>query len=262
MSLLTTLFGGALLIAVLYFLLGALRLPNYWRAVVSGGVLLLVYFVMAARNWPGLDAVAMHVAVFIVTAVILTLLNAPRAGSPSKLHWVPKFMIGFFVLLFVIDGAFIYIASNGLPEFIAQRFLPEANKGGANTAFPGVMPHGEDAAKGISAHLKQQAILSRLGWQIEIEGLEGLTLDRATEIKVRAKDSAGMPLRDAQISLALQRPAQREPHRVIPLAQGASGVYRGMLHVVEAGDWLVFIRIRYGQDALELQQPLTLSHRS
>ncbi|MBI5751031.1 MAG: hypothetical protein HZA59_02635 [Hydrogenophilales bacterium] len=157
MNLLTTLFGGAMLIVVLYFVLGMLRLPNYWRAVVSGGALVLSYFVLAARDWPGLDAVAMHVAVFIATAVILNLLNARRAEPSKKLHWAPKVIIGFFLLLFAIDGVFIYVASHGLPEFMAKRFLPEATKGGAHTAFPGVMPHGEDAAKPVNAHLKQQA---------------------------------------------------------------------------------------------------------
>lgn len=157
MSMLITLFGGALLLAVLYFVLGALRLPTYWRAVVSGGALLLTYFVLAARNWPGLDTVAMHVAVFIATAVILSLLNTRRAEPAKKLHWAPKVLIGFFLLLFIIDGALIYIASHGLPGFVAKRFMPDADKGGAHTAFPGVMPHGEDAAKAVNSHLKQQA---------------------------------------------------------------------------------------------------------
>ena len=157
MSILITLFGGALLIVVLYFAFGALRLPNYWRAVVSGGAVLLSYLVIAARNWPGLDVVAMHVAVFIATAVILSLLNARRAEPSNKLHWAPKVIIGFFLLLFAIDGAFIYIASHGLPEFMTKRFMPGADKGGAHTAFPGVMPHGEDAAKAVNSHLKQQA---------------------------------------------------------------------------------------------------------
>ena len=157
MSILITLFGGALLIVVLYFMFGALRLPYYWRAVVSGGALLLTYLVMASRNWPGLDVVAMHVAVFIATAVILNLLNTRRAEASNKMHWAPKVIIGFFLLLFMIDGAFIYISSYGLPEFMAKRLMPGAAKGGAHTAFPGVMPHGEDAAKAVNSHLKQQA---------------------------------------------------------------------------------------------------------
>ena len=157
MNLLTTLFGGALLIVALYFVLGMLHLPNFWRAVVSGGAVLLIYLVLVARLWPGLDVVAMHIAVFIVTAAILSLLHRRRAEQAPKLHWAPKVLIGFFLVLFVIDGAFIYIASHGLPEFIAQRVMPNADKGGARTAFPGVMPHGEDAAKAVNSHLKQQA---------------------------------------------------------------------------------------------------------
>lgn len=157
MNMLTTLFGGALLIAVIYFLLSVLRLPNYWRAVMSGGAMLLAYAVIALRDWPGIDVVAMHFVVFIATAVILSLVNTQRNVPSSKLHWAPKLLIGFFLLLFVVNGAFIYIASHGLPDFLAKRFLPDAKKGGAHTAFPGVMPHGQDAAKGINAHLKQQA---------------------------------------------------------------------------------------------------------
>lgn len=157
MNLLTTLFGGALLIVALYFVFGALRLPNFWRAVGSGGAVLLVYLIFAARLWPGLDVVAMHIAVFIVTAAILSLLHRRRAEQAQKLHWAPKVLIGFFLVLFVIDGAFIYIASHGLPEFIALRVMPNADKGGARTAFPGVTPHGKDAGKAVNAHLKEQA---------------------------------------------------------------------------------------------------------
>lgn len=153
---LITLFGGALLIVALYFALGVMRVPNYWRAVMSGGLMLLAYAVIAARDWPGLDAVAMHVAVFVATATILSLLHARRAEPARKLHWAPKLLIGFFLLLFAIDAGFIYIASHGLPDFIAKR-LPGAEEGGTHTAFPGVMPHGEDAAKAVNSHLKEQA---------------------------------------------------------------------------------------------------------
>lgn len=157
MNMLLTLFGGAVLIAVLYFLLGLMRLPNYWRAVISGGFLLITYFIFATRDWPGLDVAAMHVAVFIATAVILSL-RASRRGEPAKkMHWAPKALIVFFVFLFVIDGVFIYVATHGLPDSLAQHLMPGAKKGGAHTAFPGVTPHGEDAAKPVNAHLKEQA---------------------------------------------------------------------------------------------------------
>ena len=157
MNILLTLFGGAGLIAVLYFLLGLLRLPHYWRAVVSGGALLLTYFAFAARDWPGLDVVAMHGVVFIATAVILSLRGSHPGTAAKKMHWAPKVLIIFFAILFVIDGIFIYVATHGLPDSVAQQLMPGAEKGGAHTSFPGVMPHGEDAAKPVNAHLKEQA---------------------------------------------------------------------------------------------------------
>lgn len=156
MNLLFTLFGGALLIVVAYFALGTLRLPNYWRAVISGGLVLLAYVVMAMRQWPGLDTLAIHGVVFIATAAILSLRGARRTETATKLHWAPKLLIGFFLVLFLVDGALIYIASHGLPAPLAK-LMPNAGQGGAHTAFPGVTPHGEDAAKAVNAHLKEQA---------------------------------------------------------------------------------------------------------
>lgn len=156
MNLLSTLFGGALLIVAVYFALGALRLPAYWRAVLSGGGVLLIYVVIAARQWPGLDTLAIHAVVFIATAAILSLRDARRSERGTKLHWAPKLVIGFFLVLFLIDGALIYIASHGLPASLAK-LLPDAGRGGAHTAFPGVTPHGEEAAKAVNSHLKEQA---------------------------------------------------------------------------------------------------------
>lgn len=156
MDFLFSLFGGALLIVLLYAVLGWLRLPNYWRAVISGGVVLLLYLVLIARHWPGLDVVAMHSVVFVATAAIMSLRANRRSQSAAKLHWAPKLIIGFFAVLFVVNGTLIYVASHGLPEFVAKH-MPDANKGGAHTGFPGVTPHGEEAAKAVNSHLKEQA---------------------------------------------------------------------------------------------------------
>ncbi len=252
---LTTVFSGAALIVVLFYGLRLFKLPAYWCSVISASIPLLAYSLFVSRDWPGLDVVVMHVTVFIATAFVLSLINARRREGNEKLHWAPKIFIGFFLVLFLILGGFAYMATNGLPESIARHVLPDGMHGGVHTAFPGVVPHGEEAAKGISEHLKQQYQKRLLGWQVNVTGLERLTLDQAAEIAVRVLDRNGAPLPGADVQLILSRPAQRDADLIIPLSPGVPGVYHGTLHVTAPGQWTALLRIEHGADAAEFEQP-------
>ncbi|MDP1896584.1 MAG: nitrogen fixation protein FixH, partial [Sulfurimicrobium sp.] len=58
-----TLFGGALLIIVLYYLLRVFGVSNYWRSVISGTFSVTAYLAYSVVKWPGGDVVSMHMAV-------------------------------------------------------------------------------------------------------------------------------------------------------------------------------------------------------
>jgi nitrogen fixation protein FixH len=253
---LTTLFGGAVLIVVLYYVLRRLKLPNYWCGVMSAAVPMAAYSVLAARDWPGLDVVTMHVTVFAATAVVLSMINGRRRAQGEKLHWAPKLFIGFFAVLFVLLATFAYIATNGLPDAIAKRVMPGGEKGGIHTAFAGVVPHGEDAAKGISEHLKERDRQNRLGWQIAVENLERLSVNHTSEIKVRVQDVSGAPLTEARVQLILSRPAQRAADIVVSFAPSTAGVYRAGVRLTEPGQWHAVLRIEHVNAVIELEQPI------
>jgi nitrogen fixation protein FixH len=253
---LTTLFGGAVLIVVLYYGLRLLKLPNYWCGVVSAAVPMAAYSLLAARDWPGLDVVTMHITVFVAAAVVLSLINGRRRVQGEKLHWAPKVFIGFFAALFVLLGVFAYIATNGLPDAIAKRVLPGGASGGVHTAFAGVVPHGEDAAKGISEHLKQRDRQSGLGWHITVEGLDHLALNQAKEITLQVQDRAGAPLTDVSAQLILSRPAQRTADAIITFRPAEAGLYRGTLQLTVSGQWHALLRVEHGSDAIEIEQPI------
>ncbi len=253
---LATLFGGAVLIVALYYGLRLFQLPNYWCGVMSAAVPMGAYSILAARDWPGLDVVTMHVTVFAATAVVLSMINGRRRAPGEKLHWAPKLFIGFFAVLFILLATFAYIATNGLPDAIAKRVMPGGEKGGVHTAFAGVVPHGEDAAKGISEHLKQRDRQNRLGWQITVENLDRLRVNQTSEISVRVQDRDGAPLTEARVRLLLSRPAQRAPDSVVSFTPGNAGVYRASLHLTEPGQWHALLRIEHGNDAIEMEQPI------
>ena len=252
----TTLFGGVVLIVVLYYGLRLFKLPNYWCGVMSAAIPMAIYSVIAARDWPGLDLVTMHATVFAATAVVLSLINGRRRVPGEKLHWAPKLFIGFFAVLFLLLGVFAYIATNGLPDWIAKRVMPGGEHGGVHTAFAGVVPHGEDAAKGMSEHLKQRQKQNSLGWQITVAGLDRLALNQANEVTLRLQDRVGAPLTDASAQLILSRPAQRVADAIITFSPGAPGFYRGSLQLTQTGQWHALLRVQYGNDAIEIEQPI------
>lgn len=262
MNMLLTLFGGVALVVVIYQALRALGLPNYWRGVISGVLPLVGFAIYATRNWSGLDVLAMHTAVYLSAATILTLIGARQAEARHErpgLHWAPKAIIGFFVFVFVLNGVFLYVSSHGLPPALARWLLPNAEDGKVYTAFPGVVPHGQEAAKEIGSELSARHRQMRLGWRVEVTGLELLARAGAAQVSVRAHDRDDAPLADAQVSLDLLRPAQAHSDMIVPLQAAVPGRYQAWVQLPEAGRWIAVVRVRRGADSYQAERQLTVA---
>ena len=261
MNMLLTLFGGVALVVVIYQMLRALNFPNYWRGVVSGVVPLVGYAIYATGNWSGLDVLAIHTAVFLSTATMLTMLGAREKEEKSEhkaLHWAPKAFIAFFVVVFALNASFLYISNNGLPPGIAKWFLPGADKENLHTGFPGVVPHGTEASKEIGSELTMRNRQMRLGWRVELSGLDVLARDGAAQVVVNAHDRDGSPMQDAQVTLDLLRPAQSTRDQSLPLQLSGPGLYQTWVELREAGRWIVVVHVTRGGDKYQIEQQLTV----
>jgi nitrogen fixation protein FixH len=259
MSTLTTLFSGLAAVFVLYWAGGYLRaLPPVLRALLASGLPLLVYFVSIVGRWPGLDVVAIHISVFLAAGLVLYILTLQRRRSPGGLHWVPKLLIAFFLGLTVINATLLYIATQGLPEPIARWWLG-SDGGKVYSGFSGVVAHHQDAAKAVSSALSQAYDESRLGWQVEIEGLEDSDGPVRT-VQVKARDRTGLPLTQLQAEVLVMRPGAPAPQLQVPLQGAGTGVYAGRLELPGKGRWIVEVqlaeseRARY-RDSRELVLP-------
>lgn len=251
-----TLFGGALLITVLYFLLRLFGVGNYWRGVISGVVPVIGYLGLSTRNWPGGDVISMHMALYLATATVLTVIGARRRGEARRLHWAPKAIIGFFLVLFVVDGTLLVISGQGVPQPVAKWLLPTPQKNNetTHTAFSGVVPHGEEAAKTISQFLANADRQQKLGWNISVAGLEKMAQGREASIAVTVSDAAAQPLHGASAAMALLRPGMTKPEQIISLAEAEAGVYRARIIAPQAGLWLAAIRLQRVDERFEVQQ--------
>lgn len=256
-----TLFGGALVIIVLYFLLQAFGVSNYWRGVISGVLPVIGYLALSTSKWPGGDVISMHMAVYLATATVLTVIGARKRGEMKRLHWGPKVIMVFFLALFVIDGTLLVISGQGVPQEVAKWLLPPAKKNHqtAHTAFAGVVTHGEEAAKGINQFLASTDKQNKLGWRVSLTGLEKVTQGHQTEVAVTVSDSTGQPLRGAVAAMALVRPGTAQPEQVLDLVETEHGVYRAWMTVPQPGLWLAAIRLQRAKDRYEAQQHLEVS---
>lgn len=240
MNLLITIFGGMLLTALLYGVARLVRLSNFWAAVAAAGLPSAAYLLYAFAAWPGLDVVTMHVVAYPTVSLLFFLLNERKPGKDLHVHWVPKLLIGFFVTLTVILGSFVYVAGNGLPPALAQRLLPNAMGKTLHTGFAGVVEHGEEAAKSIAQHRNIEARLAKLGWNVEVTGLDALNHDRGSEVKVLLRKADGSGVSGQHLRFGLSRPGQPAPAGE-PMREVGSGDYRTSAALPATGTWLAVI---------------------
>ena len=248
-----TLFGGAALIALLYFGLRLAGVPNYWRGVISGALPILAIMFYSLSHWPGGDVVALHLALYVATAIVLTLTGDRKVGEPrQRIHWIPKIIIGFFLTLALLMAVFVSISIRGLPLSIAQWAMPNAGGKQVYTAFSGVVPHDEAAAQVVSQYMNKSLRQRQLDWRIEVEGLDQLKLGPAGEVTVSASDSAQQPIEGATVTLTIKHPADgADKGKSANLSSFAPGRYRTRVGVDRPGLWVAVLMIERGQDTFE-----------
>jgi nitrogen fixation protein FixH len=242
MTTLATLFGGLLLVFVLYAATGLVRqITPLGRVIVASGVPLLIYFIRIAGDWPGLDVAAMHVSVFLATGFLLYVWKQYRARG-GRLHWAPRVLIGFFALLALINAALLYVSTRGLPQPIARWWFPGAGRSPVHTGFSGVVAHGEEAAKPVSSALKTAHALAERGWQVDIADLGG-EVSWEPRVTVRVRDRTGLPVAGLAVDYTLARPGAASAAARGALAATAPGEYSGVLDLPGVGRWLIEVRV-------------------
>jgi len=258
-----TLFGGIALVLVLHFGLGRMGVANYWRGVISGAVPTFALLGYSLFHGMELDVLSIHVALYLSTATVLTMVIGVRKGSKSAIHWSIKSMIVFFLVLFVVDGLFVNISLNGVPPRVAAWFLPNASKKPVYTGFTGVTRHDEDAASAENSELKAEDEMRKLGWKIEIDGVNHLSVNpsSANALRLVLLDPQGLPVNGAKISVQLMRADSQEAIPAVSLVPGADGEYLGHLIIHSGGNWLMRTTIRVEQNSIQIDRDVQVSFK-
>lgn len=255
----STLFGGMVLIAVIYFALRLAGVSNYWRGVISGIVPTLGYMVYSMSQWAGADMLALHLALYIATATVLTLSGSAKTVAGSRMHWIPASFIAFFILLAVLMAVFLSVAMHGLPPSIAKWVLPNAKDKTIYTAFSGEVPHDEEAAKTVSQYMKKTEQQRQLGWKIEVSGLDGLQPGQAGSVVVSLRDKAEQPLENAAVQLIVTRPVGGQAEKTVEFVAQGVGKYQGQVLLEQPGHWVAILRIVRGADKYETAKEIRVT---
>lgn len=263
MNLLLTLFGGMTLTALLYGLARGLRWSNFWAAVVAAAVPCFIYMGWVVVSLPSVDRITMHLVAFPTIAVLLYQLY--RGGA--KTHWIPVALVAFFVLLSILMGGFVYIASEGLPPTLAARVLPNAEEKPVYTGFSGVVAHHDEAAKSIAHRRNMENLLERRGWRVDLAGLERLQLGQPSRVSLRVTAVAGSELAGSNpagmegiaATLELSRPGQPALH-TIRLTSVGLGDYQGEAAALESGIWIAtLVLAQPTRRSIRLEQAIVVS---
>ena len=255
MNLFVSIFGGMLLTVILFGVARSFKLSNFWAAVLASVLPSFAYMAYSATSWPGLDVLTMHIVAFPTVALLLFQIGGSGDAPYEKIHWAPKLMIGFFVIITVILGGFVYIAGKGVPPSVAQWLLPNIEGKTVHTGFAGVIAHGEEASKSIAHHRNMEKKLSRLGWDVEVVGLDSLRAGVSGEVIVSVNNKQNQPVPDVAVSLGLGRPGQAMPsaNSLLPAADGS---YRTSIMLPAAGEWLSMLTLEYAGERIVFERAL------
>ena len=133
-------------------------------------------------------------------------------------------MLGFFAVIFVVNGVFTYFA---LSTFTGVS---------ANDAYR----RGRDYNQTIEAAERQK----ELGWNVQVE--HRFVADGAFELSIRPRDKDGALMTGLVIEARMARPTQADLDRTISVRETEAGLYRGSVDLPSKGLWDLELRAGRG----------------
>ncbi len=116
--------GVALIVLVNLGLIRFAGVSAKWAAAVTALTTVGLYVPYAILRWPGGDIFAIHLAIYLLAALVCGMLLSVRS-SGQGLHWGPATLIGFFIFVAVSGAVFIVVAEHGVPPWVRNWLLPQ-----------------------------------------------------------------------------------------------------------------------------------------
>jgi nitrogen fixation protein FixH len=243
---------GLLVQLLVFFVLWrGLRMAAKGAALIVGLLALALYVPYAIIVWPGADVLALHIAVFSVTAYALGLIAGYREAHANAggFHWAPTLIIAFFVVLILFNAVLVVVATRGLPEPLARALLPATSERTVSSAFPGVVANDFQKKESLyNTYLEQVRAQQARGWAVRMGWVGDAHAGKPALFQVAVDDRHGAAVRSAEVRGTFLRASDTRLDQSITLAEVASGVYQGEITLPVHGAWELMLEIRRGDD--------------
>lgn len=243
--------------ALFFFLFKVLKRPVKLAALLTILLTQAIYIPLAALNWAGLDVFAIHFAFYTMTAVLLGVIFSNREASGGRFHWGLGVIIGFFMILVVVDATIITLANSGASAGFVKRFLPEPQRQSAknvSSAFPGTVSNDfQKQYELYNHHITQLQTQQERGWQVADGWLENPQAGRASMFRLHVTDKAGQAVTGGKVEVAFLRPANKALDVSFLLVESAPGYYGKPLQLQAPGLWSMVITVARGEEVHEVK---------
>jgi nitrogen fixation protein FixH len=180
-----------------------------------------------------------------------------QANQHKKLHAGPIIIIGFFVILAMVDATIVTLANKGASEEFVRKFLPEPRRQSAQdvtSAFPGTVANDYqkkyDLYNNYIGQLKNQ---HERGWHVKDGWIDKPVEGKPALFRINVLDKQGNPITGAQVTISFLRPSNKSMDVNTQLPEQNAGFYGQTVTLPAPGLWDLLITIKKGDDIHEVK---------
>ncbi len=251
--------------ALFFFIYKGLGKSGKLAALLTILVTQAIYIPLSVMHWDGLDVFAIHFAFFTMTAYGMGIITSNRdarlsregKGKAGWFHWAPAIIVGFFLILVVVDSTILTLAGKGASADFIRQYLPEPQRQSAKnvtSAFPGTVSHDfhkkYDLYNNYVAQLKTQ---KERGWKISDGWLEKPVTGKASTFRIQVTDKDGQAVIGGKVTVSFLRPSDSKLDEQLELPESAPGHYGTVIQLPAPGLWSMVISITRGEEVHEVK---------
>ena len=266
--LVATLGSGSLLAFFLFFIFyKVLHWSGKMASLATAASMLLVYVPLSITHWVGIDVFAIHFAFFMMIPYglgIITGVHAERRELEGKdslkkgLHWIPAFIVVFFILIAVVDSVIISFATTGLGGGLAQLILPEP-KGTdvskkVSSQFTGAVSNDlQDEEKQFDEYVIKLNEQRKRGWKVTGGWDKTPLINQQGIFRLTPKDENGKVITGAKVTIDFRRASDMKFDQLLELKETDTGVYSAPVTLSLAGCWNMKVMVKKDNDEHEIK---------
>ncbi|WML90203.1 FixH family protein [Thiothrix lacustris] len=254
--------GVGVLVSLALFILfyKVLKRPAKLSSLLTFLVVQALYIPLATLYWAGLDVFAIHFSFFTMAAVLPGVIVGNRRGTTDeqgRFHWGPGIIIGFFMILVIVDSTIITLANSGASANFIRKFLPEPHREGVQnvvSAFPGTVANDyQKKYTQYNNYIGQLKTQRERGWQVVDGWMEKPQPDKPTQFRLHVTDKAGQPVSSGKVQVSFLRPSNKALDVNLELLESEPGFYGQMVSLPAHGAWSMVISIQRGDEVHEIK---------